>query len=190
MRIYLMLGHPDRASFCGAIADEYAAAAVAAGHAVERQDLGVMRFDPVLHRGYKEIQELEPDLVRAQELIGWCERWVIVYPVWWGSVPALLKGFFDRAILPGFGFRPHEKGPMWDKLLTGKSAQVFTTSDAPNLYTLLAYRNSDLATVKNATLQFCGIDPVKVTRFGGMKDAAPEKLALYLERVRRIAAER
>lgn len=188
MRIYLTLGHPDPQSFCGAIADAYVAAAVAAGHMVERQDLGALSFDPVLRHGYRTIQELEPDLERAQELIGWCERWVIVYPVWWGATPALLKGFFDRVMLPEFGFRPHEKGPLWDKLLGGRSAEIFTTSDAPKFYLLLAYRNSDLASVKTATLKFCGIDPVRVTRFGGIKDSTPGQRAAYLEAVRRAAA--
>lgn len=187
MRIYLTLGHPDRESFCGAIADTYQAAARAAGHAVERQDLCALSFDPVLHRGYKAVQTLEADLVRAQELIGWCEHWVIVYPLWWGAAPALLKGFFDRVLLPGFAFEPHREGPLWDKLLGGRSAHLITTSDAPNLYTLLAYRNADVTAVKTATLQFCGIKPVRVTRFGGIKNAGAGKLAGYLERVRRVA---
>lgn len=187
MRIYLLLAHPDGASFCGALADAYGAAAVAAGHEVRRQDLGAMQFDPVLHKGYKTIQDLEPDLLRAQELITWCEHWVIVYPVWWGSVPALLKGFFDRAIHPGFAFKPHENDMFWDKLLKGKSARLITTSDAPSLYLLAAYRNSDVATVKTATLEFCGIKPVKVTRFGGVKGASEGKLKGWLESVRKVA---
>jgi NAD(P)H dehydrogenase (quinone) len=184
MRIYLLLAHPDRDTFCGAVADAYETAAREAGHEVRRQDLGELRFDPVLHKGYKTIQDLEPDLLRAQELIGWCEHWVIIYPVWWGSVPALLKGFFDRAIHPGFAFKPHDNDMFWDKLLTGKSAHLITTSDAPSAFLLLGYRNSDIAQVKTATLGFCGIKPVKVTRLSGIKGASREKLEGYLERVR------
>ncbi|HEY8574862.1 MAG TPA: NAD(P)H-dependent oxidoreductase [Devosia sp.] len=187
MHIYLLLAHPDGESFCGALADAYEAAAKAAGHEVRRQDLGALAFDPILHKGYREIQELEPDLVQAQELIRWCEHWVIIYPVWWGSVPALLKGFMDRAVLPGFAFKPHDEGPLWDKLLKGRSAQLITTSDAPSLYLLLAYRNSDVAMMKKAVLDFCGIKPVKLTRLGSMKGASDEKRATYLETVRRLA---
>lgn len=96
MRIYLLMAHPDRDSFDDAIANTYQAA----GHQLERQDLATMAFDPILHHGYKSIQPLEPDLVRARELIAWCERWVIVCSLWWGGVPALLKGFFDRTLCP------------------------------------------------------------------------------------------
>lgn len=184
MRIYVLLGHPDERSLCGAIADAYQEIALAAGHAVERQNLGALGFDPILHHGYKTIQELEPDLVRAQELVTWCEHWVIVYPIWWGSVPALLKGFFDRALYSGFAYRYHKDDPLWDGLLKGRSAHLFTTSDAPNLWTLFAYRNSDLGTVKHATLRFCGVRPVRVTRFGRIKDAKPERLQQHLETVR------
>jgi len=188
MRIYLLMAHPDRDSFDGAIANTYQAAALAAGHQLERQDLASMDFDPILHRGYKTIQPLEPDLVQAQELIAWCERWVIVYPVWWGSVPALLKGFFDRTLLPGQAFRPHEGDPGWDKLLAGRSGQLLITSDAPNIWTWLAYHNSDVRMVKHAVLQFCGIKPVKVTRFAEIRSSTEAQRAGYLEQVRAMAA--
>ena len=184
MRIYLLLGHPDRNSFNGALADAYEGAARAAGHEVRRQNLGEMTFDPILWHGYRTIQALEPDLLTAQDNITWCEHWVLIYPIWWGSVPALLKGFFDRALYAGFAYRYHDNDPMWDGLLTGRSAQVITTSDAPRLWTFLAYRNSDLGTVKYATLRFCGVKPVKVTRLDRLKDSTPEERQRYLERIR------
>lgn len=187
MKIYLLLGHPDGASFNGALADAYEEEARAQGHAVRRQDLGALAFDPVLHHGYGEIQPLEPDLRAAQANIEWCEHWVVIYPVWWGSVPALLKGFFDRVLLPEFAFRYHDDDPMWDKLLKGRSGHVITTSDGPNLWTLLAYRNSDIAAVKTATMGFCGFKPVKVTRFGRIKDLAPAQREAHIASVRAAA---
>ena len=190
MRIYLLLSHPDTTSFNGALADAYEAAARAAGHDVRRQNLGEMSFDPILWHGYREIQDLEPDLVTAQENITWCEHWAIIYPIWWGSVPALLKGFFDRALYSGFAYRYHADDPMWDGLLSGRSAQVITTADAPRIWTFLAYRNSDLGTVKYATLRFCGVKPVKVTRFDRLKDSTPEERQRYIERTGRLVPPR
>lgn len=131
MRIYILLAHPDRDSFNGRLADAYEAAAIARGHEVRRQNLGEMTFDPVLWHGYRRIQPLEPDLVAGQQNITWCEKWVIFYPIWWGAVPALLKGFFDRALYSDFAYRYHDKDPFWDKLLKGRSAHVITASDAP-----------------------------------------------------------
>lgn len=164
MKIYLLLAHPDSDSFNGKIAETYYNQAVQSGHEVRFQRLGEMQFDPILREGYKVIQKLEPDLRTAQENILWCEHWVIVYPMWWGNVPALFKGFLDRTLLPGFAFKYHEKDPFWDKYLKGRSAHIITTCDAPNIYIRWQYHRSDLNAVKQATLQFCGIKPVKVTR--------------------------
>ncbi|WP_196259567.1 NAD(P)H-dependent oxidoreductase [Pelagibacterium limicola] len=188
MNIYLLLGHPDTSSFDAALADAYEDGARTAGHEVLRHNVGDMSFDPILHKGYNAIQPLEPDLLLAQDNIKWCDHWVIVYPVWWGSAPALLRGYFHRILLPGFAFHPHENDPMWDKLLAGKSGHIITTSDAPNLYTLLVYRNSDVVTVKTATLGYCGIKPVKVTRFGSIGRSTGAQRTRHIERVRSLGS--
>ncbi len=169
MNIYLLLAHPDGDSFNGHIAEAYCTAAEAHGHTVRFQHLGSMQFDPILWKGYKVVQELEPDLKQAQENILWCEHWVIVYPIWWGSVPALFKGFLDRTLYSGFAYKYHKNDPLWDKLLKGRTAHLITTSDAPAWWIWWRYRNSDLHAVKRATLEFCGIEPVKVTRISRVR---------------------
>ena len=79
MRIYLTLAHPDATSFNGALADAYENSARTAGHDVRRQNLGDLAFDPILRRGYKTIQALEPDLLTAQDNIKWCQHRVVIY---------------------------------------------------------------------------------------------------------------
>jgi NAD(P)H dehydrogenase (quinone) len=169
MKIYVLLGHPDATSFNGKIAQTYVDAATQKGHEVRLQKLGEMKFDPILWEGYKSKQELEPDLKQAQENLLWCDHWVIVYPIWWGSFPALLKGYFDRVLLSGFAFKYKKDSPMWDKLLKGRSAQVITTCDAPTLWIWLMYRNSDLNTVRRAILEFCGFSFKSSTRIGRLR---------------------
>ncbi|ENO94605.1 hypothetical protein C662_00210 [Thauera sp. 28] len=107
-RILVVLGHPDNDSFCRAIADSYIDGAKAAGNEVQLISVGDLAFDPVLHKGYTAIQELEPDLVAGQAAITWAQHIVFVYPIWWGAMPALLKGFIDRVFLPGFAFKYRE----------------------------------------------------------------------------------
>jgi putative NADPH-quinone reductase len=77
---------------------------------------------------------LEPDLLAAWEKILWAEHLVWIYPIWWGSMPAILKGFIDRLFLLGFAFKKKENSVWWDKLLTGKSARIITTLDQPKWY--------------------------------------------------------
>lgn len=184
MKIYLLLGHPDAETFNGHIFDLYEKTLKELGHEVRSQKLGEMTFDPILRKGYKEIQELEPDLKTAQEHILWCDRWIIIYPVWWGSLPALLKGFLDRTLLPGFAFKYHENDPMWDKLLKGRSAELVSTCDAPGIYIWFQYRNADWNTLKKAVLQFSGIKPVKVHRIGRVRSKKQAELQKDLEKLK------
>ncbi|OGG72715.1 hypothetical protein A3A38_00830 [Candidatus Kaiserbacteria bacterium RIFCSPLOWO2_01_FULL_53_17] len=132
-KIFLLLGHPDTRGMCGRLADAYEAGAKAGGHDVRRQNLGEMKFDPVLWQGYRAIQELEPDLKEFQKDVQWADHFVIIYPVWWVSMPALLKGLFDRAWLPGSAFRyirmkSGKRTVFWHRMYRGKSARTILTS--------------------------------------------------------------
>lgn len=183
MNLYILLAHPDKDSFNAQIADAYAQRAADLGHSVRLQRLGEMRFDPILWKGYKVVQELEPDLRQAQENILWCQKWVLIYPIWWGSVPALFKGFLDRTLYSGFAYKYHQTDPFWDKLLTGRCAHLITTCDAPRWWIWWQYRNSDLNAVKRATLEFCGIRPVAVTRISRVRYLSPKQRAEWIEKI-------
>jgi len=185
-KVLLILGHPDKESFCGSLAESYRRGARRAGAEIDTINLADLNFDPILHRGYREIQELEPDLVRAQERIKWAEHLVFVYPTWWATMPALLKGFLDRTLLPGFAFKYRENSPFWDKYLTGRSARVITTMDAPAWYNFLIYGNAGQKAMKRATLQFCGIDPVRVTTIGQVKNLKKEQLENWLKKTEKL----
>ncbi len=104
-RIRLINGHPDPESFNFALAAAYKTGAVAAGLDVRELVIRDLQFSPNLRFGYRQRCELEPDLLRAQELIKWANHLVWIYPVWWAGMPGLLKGFLDRTFLPGLPFR-------------------------------------------------------------------------------------
>ncbi|MDQ3230231.1 MAG: NAD(P)H-dependent oxidoreductase [Pseudobdellovibrionaceae bacterium] len=186
MRILILQGHPDAESFCASLAGSYKEGALAAGHECRLLSLQDMKFDPNLAHGYRQIQELEPDLVKAQEWISWCEHLVVIYPIWWGQMPALLKGFFDRCFLPGWAFKYHKNDPFWDRLLSGRSAHLIVTSDGPVLYNILAYWDSPVTVPRKMILRFCGFKPVRVSRIGSIKYTDDHKRRKILERFRKI----
>lgn len=186
--ILIIDGHPSRKSFTAAIAESYAKGARDAGAKVEILHLSELEFDPILHEGYREIMPLEPDLVRAQNLILEAKHLVFCYPHWWGSMPALLKGFIDRVFLPGFAFKYYTKGPFWDRLLAGRSGEIWLMSDSPRIYFLLKYWNSPVKWLKSATLDFSGIKPVKVHVVDRTRFLSEPERRRHLEKARKAGA--
>lgn len=175
MRTLIILGHPDKKSLCSALADHYENGAREKGGDVARINISEISFNPNLKNGYRVSQNLEPDLIEAQRLIKWANHIVIVYPVWWGSVPALLKGFLDRVLLPGYAFKYRENSTSWDKLLVGRSARLIVASDGPVWWLYLNYFHPAVNMMKKAVLEFCGVSPVTVMSFGSIRNANDKK---------------
>lgn len=188
-RILVILGHPQTDSFCGALAQAYSEAAQIAGAEVRRINLGELQFDPILWNGYREVQPLEPDLVKAQEDILWAEHLVLVYPNWWGGLPALLKGFCDRVLLPGFAFKYHQQDPFWDRLLQGRSAQLMVTMDTPPWYYRWGFKQPGHEQMRRTILEFCGVKPVKILSIGTVRGSSDAQRQQWLEKVRRMATK-
>jgi putative NADPH-quinone reductase len=179
--ILVVVGHPRRASLCGALAEAYAEAARAAGATVEVLHLGELAFDPILRGGYAEPTPLEPDLARARDAITRADRLVFVAPVWWASVPALLKGFVDRVFLPGFAFAYQKGGSgLPKKLLGGKTATVLFTMDSPPWYWRWLMRAPGERSFVKGTLEFCGIGPVRRAAFGPVRGSSGEQRAAWI----------
>jgi putative NADPH-quinone reductase len=168
-KILIINGHPDAESYNAALADTYRQAAQSSGAEVRVINVRDLQFNPNLQFGYRQRTELEPDLLAAQDDIRWAEHLVWVYPVWWGSLPAILKGFIDRVFLPGFAFQKRENSVWWDKLLTGKTARIICTLDQPAWYYWLVNGRPSYYAMKKMTLEFCGIKPVKVSTIGPLR---------------------
>ena len=179
-KILVLVGHPDSQSLNAGLADAYAEGARKSDLEIKVVKLGDLHFDPILHKGYKVIQELEPDLKQLQEDVRWCEHLVIIYPSWWSTMPALLKGMFDRMWLPGFAYKFKPDGLMWEKLLTNKTATVFVTSDAQPLLARMMFGDSTNE-IKKGILEFSGFS-VTIKKIGPLKHSSPEDLKKLLRR--------
>ena len=184
-KIFILLGHPDKESLSGIFADVYEREAQAAGHEVRRANIGELQFDPILHHGYKVMQQLEPDLVTTQENITWSEHFVIVYPNWWGSMPAIFKGFWDRALLPRFAFHVHKSQLAWDKLLKGRTARVIILCGNPPFLDWFAFGRFT-NTIKRSILEFSGFD-TKITSFGRSEHITDAKKAKWERKIAALA---
>jgi len=186
--ILVILGHPDKDSFCGALASTYIESARATDSEVRELQLGELKFDPTLWKGYNKIQELEPDLVKAQELIQWSNHMVFVYPNWWGTMPALMKGFFDRVFLPGFAFKYRDSSGLPDKLLSGRTAHLIVTMDTPAWYYRWIFHRPGHNEMKRTILEFCGIKVTQITELAPVKESTLQQRDKWINIVKAYGA--
>lgn len=182
-KILVINGHSSKTSLCGALSEKYALGAQSSGHEIHVMHLSDLKFDPILHKGYQEIQPLEPDLVEAQKKITWADHIVVVYPIWWSSIPALLKGFFDRTFLPGFAFQYQPGKTFWARLLKGRTGEIILTTDAPTWWNKWILKDPAIHMVKKGTLEFCGIKVKKVTSLPMIKEQSKEGIEKMLVKI-------
>ena len=184
-KVFVLVGHTYDDGKCGQLAKAYTGAARKAGHKVRYVCLGHLDFDPVLRQGYRKIQELEPCLEQIQKDIRWAEHVVVFYPMWWATMPAILKGFFDRAWLPGFAYRFKDSGFGWEKLLSGKTGRVVVTMN--NWPFLARFLFGDTTNeIDQAIMEFAGIEPTKVSSFGRIETCEGKKLEKVIQKVEKL----
>lgn len=183
-KIFILFGGPEGNTRTHRLTDAYEVGAREGGHEIRRMDCCDMQFDPVLHNGYSLVQELEPDLVKFQENVQWAEHFVIIVPVWWSSMPALLKGLFDRVWLPRFAFRFYPDGLRWQRLMKGKTARVIVTSDSHPFVARFMFGES-VNELTRGILWFAGFK-VKAYRIGLLKFTKDTRFTRILFKVKRL----
>lgn len=165
-------GHPNPDSLVSALAHRYASNYPDAELVAVRDVRG--NFAPELRRRIEAATHL-----------------VIVAPTWWASVPAQLKYVIDEVFIAGWAYRYRPlpwglRGGLPQGLLRGRSARVILTSDTPVI--LLPFSGDHAArTLAREILPFCGIKPVRVTKFGGVRWSTLEQRLAWLKRVEQLA---
>lgn len=188
-RILILDGHPAETSLSRQLACAYRDAAQASGCEVRLVHLHSLDFDPDYgFGGYKNQKPLEPPLETFLQDLEWCEHFVLASPMWWGGLPAKLKGLIDRAFLPGRTFDPRGSG-LPKPLLAGRSAQVILTSDSPWWYFRFLLNRPLFWQLKRQILGFVGFKPVRMLHFSQASHPEPRQIEGWLKQVSRLGAK-
>lgn len=168
-RITIIDGHPDpgEGRFIHSLADAYGSGATAAGHHIRRISVASLEFPLVRTQSEWEHGVVPPDIERAQTAIMEAEHLVILYPLWLGDMPALLKAFLEQVARPTFAFRYREKG-FPEKLLRGRSARIIVTMGMPAILYRLVYRSHSLKSLERNILGFTGVKPTRHSIIGSI----------------------
>lgn len=187
--LLVIQGHPDRSSFIAALADAYAEAARTEGVRVRTLHLADLRFDPILHRGHHDEQPFEPDLADAVDAIRDASHVLFAFPTWWAAPPALVKGFVDRAFLPGVAFR-YEPGRLLPiGMFAGRSARMLTSMDSPSPWYWWKHGRATHRSFLDATLDFCGFGPIRATTIYSVRTLSEAARKKAIERAAREGAD-
>jgi len=181
--ILIINGHPDPGPerFCAALSAAYEAGALAAGHEVRKLAIGGMDFPLIRSRGEFEDGEPPPIIRAAQAQLLWANHVVIVHPLWLGSAPALLKGFFEQAFRYGFAMPQPGEG-MPHGLLSGRSARLIVTMGMPGPVYRLAFGAFGVRAMKRGILGISGIRPIG-HNFVGQVELNAQARNAWLEKV-------
>lgn len=188
-KIMVVVGHPQSNTFCEALGKTYRDAATAAGHEARLFLLSSMAFDPILHEGNRRAQPLEPDLQEAHEALKACDHLVIVFPLWCGDMPALLKGFIERILQPDLIMRKGTENAMNWSIFANKSARIVITMGMPTWVYRWWYRGYALKLLTRNILNFIGIRPVRHTLFGMVADVRSALRDRWIEEVRELGRQ-
>jgi NAD(P)H dehydrogenase (quinone) len=186
VKILLVVAHPRASSLTASAAAAFAEAASANGHVVEMADLMAEGFDPVLREpdepDWDDPAKVYSPEVRAEMArIGRNEATVMIFPVWWWSVPALLKGWIDRVWNYGWAYSgadyPHRK--VWMIGIAGSGLPT---------YVKRGYDKAMTIQLETGVLDYCGIPEPRLEVLYGATES-PEQAAQVLADARRLGGE-
>jgi NAD(P)H dehydrogenase (quinone) len=191
MNHLIVFAHPNQKSFGKGIVDTIVKASEEKSANVVVRDLYSIGFDPILKsEDFVAFQsgKVPEDIATEQEHIKWADVITFVYPVWWASFPAILKGYVDKVFSYGFAYEYVDGAP--NGLLKDKKALLFSTSGTPNeIYSAIGMHNSMKQTVDQGIFNFSGLEEVNHTFFGAVPHVTDEIREGYLKEVSKIISD-
>jgi putative NADPH-quinone reductase len=188
--VCVLQGHPhgERKHLCHAIADAYADGAKSAGAKIKRIDLGAMDI-PMLRDPADFGKPPIESVVAAQQAIKASQHLVVVYPLWLGTMPAVVKAFFEQLCRNKFAIEADSKGGWPRQMLKGKSARVIVTMGMPAAAYKLMFGAHGVRGFESSILGMGGIKPIRETLIGGVGDLSRDKSEALLARMRKLGKE-
>lgn len=182
-RICVIQGHPSSGNnhFCHAVAGAYVEGALSAGHEITTIVVADLDFPMLRSKQDWDIDQAPAAIVSAQDTIRWAQHLLIVHPLWIGSMPALLKAFFEQALRPGFAMSTSANGS-WKKLLSGRSARVVVTMGMPAFVYRWYFGAHGLKSLTQ-NLSLVGISPSRSTLIGSIEGMTEAKRDGWLQRL-------
>ena len=183
-RAAIIQGHPDPAGnrLCHALADAYAEGAAATGHQVMRIEVARLDFPILRTQRDFETGQVPESLVEARDAIVSAQHVIMIFPLWHGTMPALLKAFIEQVMRPGVALRYRERG-FPQRLLTGRSARLVVTMGMPATIYRWYFRAHGVRGLERSILGFAGMRPIRESLLGMVETAGDAKWRRWLAQI-------
>jgi putative NADPH-quinone reductase len=185
-RILLLDGHPDPSDerFVHALAAAYRGGAEQGKHEVRYIRVADLEFPLLRTQADYETGRPVAAIRSCQSALEWANHVVIIYPLWLGSMPALLKALLEQALRPGFAFSTAALGYRPLKLLGDKTAHIIVTTGMPGLIYRWYFRAHSVRSLERNVLRYIGFRRVRSTVIGNVAGMSSDRRATWLDRMR------
>ena len=185
-RILIVDGHPDpdRKRYCHALAEAYGEGARQTGNEVRTLTLAEMNI--TLLRTAREFATAPDDaaIASARADLLWCDHLVLVFPLWLGGAPAMLRALFEQ--IGRANFMAETSGRGVTPRLEGRSVRLIVTLGMPALAYQLVFHEHGLRNIMQGILGFGGLAPIRRTLFGAIETVSESERQRRIEIVRRL----
>lgn len=190
MKPLIIYAHPYSGSFCHAVKEKIIETLKEKGEEYNIIDLYEDKFDPVMSgddlRLYSKGETTDPNVDKYLDLLSETSIIYLIFPVWWGVMPAILKGFFDKVFLPKRAYVYQKSGMLKAMFPQIKKAVIFNTLGGPKLYHNLILRFPVKRIVGNTTLKMIGVKKVEIVQFDSMKKSSDKLREKWLNQTSEI----
>lgn len=194
MKTLIIYYHPHEGSFCSAIRDAVISGLETGEHEYKLVDLGRDEFDPVMRAkdlkafamagriGEEGLEGVDPIVLKYMKKLRWAEHIVMIFPIWWMSMPAMMKGFVDKVIFPGVVYKM-EGGNLVSMLSGLKQVTIITTMNTPSDVYKSMFNNSIEGSLIKGTFNKIGIHDIRWISLNMVKQVGDEKRWVWLDEI-------
>ena len=194
MKTLIVYYHPHEGSFCSAIRDAVISGLDTGGYEWQIIDLEKDGFDPVIHEkdlgifvkagrlGEEGLDGVDPLALEYMKKLRWAEHLVMIFPIWWMSTPAMVKGFIDKVIFPGIVYKM-DGGRLVSQLSSLHETTLITTMNTPADVYKERFDNSLEGSLIKGTFNQIGIHDVRWISLNMVKQVGDEKRWLWLDEI-------
>lgn len=194
MKTLIVYNHPHEGSFCSSIREAVENGLKKGGHECRIINLDADEFDPVMRPkdlkafvaagrvGEKGLDGVDPLVLKYMKKLRWAEHIVMIFPIWWMTMPAMMKGFVDKVIFPGVVYKM-EGGELVSMLSGLKQVTVITTMNTPQDVYKDVFGNSIEGSLIKGTFNKIGIHDIRWISLNMVKQSGDEKRWLWLDEI-------